>query len=200
MISLLRHLQVPRHRRHIGPSPRSRSASRSLRMICSGVCRRLAIVMIVPSPTIVGNGLSPRVDQFPGSGQFFPLPFGEGENESAGGCSNRCIRPAAGGHNGFEAIVQRIRADEPPRDTPAKLPPYPKRWRVTMAQQSRRTGHPTMPWLTHQVSASQAARANLLLTRPSGRIVFLRHSDFVYVAALRVAQAGIDLSGLPATH
>ncbi len=32
-------------------------------MICSGVCRRLAIVMILPSPTIVGNGLSSRVDR-----------------------------------------------------------------------------------------------------------------------------------------
>jgi hypothetical protein len=35
----------------------------SLRTICSGVCLRLAIVNILPSPTIVGNGLSSRVDQ-----------------------------------------------------------------------------------------------------------------------------------------
>jgi hypothetical protein len=35
-------------------------------MICSGVCRRLAIVMILPSPTIVGNGLSSRVDRSQG--------------------------------------------------------------------------------------------------------------------------------------
>ncbi len=38
-------------------------------MICSGVCLRRAIVMILPSPTIVGNGLSSRVDRFQGSGQ-----------------------------------------------------------------------------------------------------------------------------------
>ena len=35
-------------------------------MICSGVCRRLAIVMILPSPTIVGNGLTSRVDRSQG--------------------------------------------------------------------------------------------------------------------------------------
>ncbi len=35
-------------------------------MICSGVCLRRAIVMILPSPTIVGNGLTSQVDRFQG--------------------------------------------------------------------------------------------------------------------------------------
>ncbi len=66
VVGRLGHLQVANHLVSSLPSPSIRSASRSLRMICSGVCRRLAIVMILPSPTIVGNGLTSRVDRSQG--------------------------------------------------------------------------------------------------------------------------------------
>jgi hypothetical protein len=40
-----------------------RSAPLSLRTICSGVCLRPAIVTILPSPTIRGNGLMSPADR-----------------------------------------------------------------------------------------------------------------------------------------
>ena len=67
VIGLLGHLEVPgRPRRCPAPSFSIRSASLSLRTICSGVCLRLVIVTILPSPTIVGNGLTSRVDRSQG--------------------------------------------------------------------------------------------------------------------------------------
>jgi hypothetical protein len=67
VIGLLGHLQVPSHLGHVRTlAEKPIGLARSLRMICSGVCLRRAIVMSLLRPAILGNGLSQWMDQSQG--------------------------------------------------------------------------------------------------------------------------------------
>jgi hypothetical protein len=66
------HLEVPRHRCHVRALVEHPVRFVELPDDLLGVCLRLAIVNILPSP-IVGNGLSSRVDQSHEVGPISPL-------------------------------------------------------------------------------------------------------------------------------